>query len=156
MGSSNPSFLKPCKWVRVCIHCSPLNVQHHLWRAGGRQAAFHSHLLDSGEQCLKTDKFPLRKKKCSCLCTSALKIQRLFRDWAIETFWETTWLTAASSSFTSFAPCPSGLKLQWEIGLERFSFRQNIQKALGFAPSRSASKQAGSMWNPDPNKYKWN
>merc|ERR1711963_690571 len=36
------------------------------------------------------------------------------------------------------------------------SIRQNIQKALGFAPSRSASKQAGSMWNPDPNKYKWN
>merc|ERR1712156_936237 len=34
------------------------------------------------------------------------------------------------------------------------SIRQNIQKALGFAPSRSASKQAGSMWNPDPNKYK--
>merc|ERR1719319_746593 len=36
------------------------------------------------------------------------------------------------------------------------SIRQNIQKALGFAPSRAASKQAGSMWNPDPNKYKWN
>merc|ERR1712156_256823 len=35
------------------------------------------------------------------------------------------------------------------------SIRQNIQKALGFAPSRAASKQAGSMWNPDPNKYKW-
>merc|ERR1712020_242559 len=34
------------------------------------------------------------------------------------------------------------------------SIRQNIQKALGFAPSRAASKQAGSMWNPDPNKYK--
>merc|ERR1711936_337385 len=36
------------------------------------------------------------------------------------------------------------------------SIRQNIQKALGFAPSRAASAQAGSMWNPDPNKYKWN
>ena len=35
------------------------------------------------------------------------------------------------------------------------SIRQNIQKALGFAPSRAASKQAGSMWHPDPNKYKW-
>jgi len=35
------------------------------------------------------------------------------------------------------------------------SIRQNIQKALGFAPSRAASKQAGSMWQPDPNKYKW-
>jgi uncharacterized membrane protein (DUF106 family) len=35
------------------------------------------------------------------------------------------------------------------------SIRQNIQKALGFAPSRAASKQAGNMWNPDPNKYKW-
>jgi len=35
------------------------------------------------------------------------------------------------------------------------SIRQNIQKALGFAPSRAASKQAGGMWNPDPNKYKW-
>merc|ERR1712029_26684 len=31
------------------------------------------------------------------------------------------------------------------------SIRQNIQKALGFAPSRAASKQAGSMWQPDPN-----
>ena len=77
MGSSNPSFLKPCEWVRVCIHCSPLNVQHHLWRAGGRQAAFHPYLLDSGEQCLKTDKFPLRKNKNSWPCTSALKIQPL-------------------------------------------------------------------------------
>jgi len=35
------------------------------------------------------------------------------------------------------------------------SIRQNIQKALGFVPSRAASKQAGGMWNPDPNKYKW-
>merc|ERR1711915_582368 len=35
------------------------------------------------------------------------------------------------------------------------SIRLNIQKALGFALSRAASKQAGSMWNPDPNKYKW-
>jgi len=35
------------------------------------------------------------------------------------------------------------------------SIRQNIQKAFGFAPSRAASKQAGGMWNPDPNKYKW-
>ena len=34
------------------------------------------------------------------------------------------------------------------------SIRQNIQKALGFAPSRAASKQT-SMWTPDPNKYKW-
>merc|ERR1712142_1001034 len=34
------------------------------------------------------------------------------------------------------------------------SIRQNIQKALGFAPSRAASKQT-SMWSPDPNKYKW-
>merc|ERR1711976_350258 len=34
------------------------------------------------------------------------------------------------------------------------SIRQNIQKALGFAPSRAASKTT-SMWNPDPNKYKW-
>ena len=34
------------------------------------------------------------------------------------------------------------------------SIRQNIQKALGFAPSRAASKQSG-MWGPDPNKYKW-
>ena len=34
------------------------------------------------------------------------------------------------------------------------SIRQNIQKALGFAPSRAASKQT-SMWQPDPNKYKW-
>merc|ERR1712073_135352 len=35
------------------------------------------------------------------------------------------------------------------------SIRQNIQKALGFAPSRAASAQAGSLWHPDPNKYKW-
>jgi uncharacterized membrane protein (DUF106 family) len=35
------------------------------------------------------------------------------------------------------------------------SIRQNIQKALGFAPSRAASKQSGTMWGPDPNKYKW-
>ncbi|XP_077986069.1 calcium load-activated calcium channel-like [Glandiceps talaboti] len=28
------------------------------------------------------------------------------------------------------------------------SIRQNIQKLLGFAPSRSANKQAGSMWAP--------
>jgi uncharacterized membrane protein (DUF106 family) len=34
------------------------------------------------------------------------------------------------------------------------SIRQNIQKSLGFAPSRAASKQT-SMWTPDPNKYKW-
>ena len=34
------------------------------------------------------------------------------------------------------------------------SIRQNIQKALGFAPSRAASKQT-SMWATDPNKYKW-
>jgi len=34
------------------------------------------------------------------------------------------------------------------------SIRQNIQKALGFAPSRAASKQT-SMWTPDANKYKW-
>ena len=34
------------------------------------------------------------------------------------------------------------------------SIRQNIQKALGFAPSRAASKQT-NMWAPDPNKYKW-
>ena len=34
------------------------------------------------------------------------------------------------------------------------SIRQNVQKALGFAPSRAASKQT-SMWAPDPNKYKW-
>ena len=34
------------------------------------------------------------------------------------------------------------------------SIRKNIQKALGFAPSRAASKQT-SMWTPDPNKYKW-
>nr|ACO11139.1 Transmembrane and coiled-coil domain-containing protein 1 [Caligus rogercresseyi] len=34
------------------------------------------------------------------------------------------------------------------------SIRQNIQKALGFAPSRSASKQT-SVWSADPNKYKW-
>merc|ERR1712080_59229 len=30
------------------------------------------------------------------------------------------------------------------------SIRQNIQKALGFAPSRAASKQAGNMWNRTP------
>ena len=34
------------------------------------------------------------------------------------------------------------------------SIRQNLQKALGFAPSRAASKQT-NMWGPDPNKYKW-
>jgi uncharacterized membrane protein (DUF106 family) len=34
------------------------------------------------------------------------------------------------------------------------SIRQNIQKALGFAPSRAASKQT-SMWAPDASKYKW-
>nr|ACO15312.1 Transmembrane and coiled-coil domain-containing protein 1 [Caligus clemensi] len=34
------------------------------------------------------------------------------------------------------------------------SIRQNIQKALGFAPSRAASKQT-SVWSTDPNKYKW-
>merc|ERR1711862_300615 len=34
------------------------------------------------------------------------------------------------------------------------SIRQNIQKALGFAPSRAASKQT-SMWTPDASKYKW-
>merc|ERR1712218_125891 len=34
------------------------------------------------------------------------------------------------------------------------SIRQNIQKALGFAPSRAASKQT-SMWQPDASKYKW-
>merc|ERR1712142_868106 len=34
------------------------------------------------------------------------------------------------------------------------SIRQNIQKALGFAPSRAAAKQT-NMWSPDPNKYKW-
>ncbi|XP_070582285.1 calcium load-activated calcium channel-like [Ptychodera flava] len=28
------------------------------------------------------------------------------------------------------------------------SIRQNIQKLLGFAPSRAANKQAGSMWAP--------
>ena len=47
------------------------------------------------------------------------------------------------------------LTVQEEGRIIPFS-RQNIQKALGFAPSRAASKQAGSMWNPDPNKYKWN
>jgi len=35
------------------------------------------------------------------------------------------------------------------------SIRQNIQKVLGFAPSRAASKQSGNMWGADPNKYKW-
>lgn len=34
------------------------------------------------------------------------------------------------------------------------SIRQNIQKALGFAPSRAASKQ-NSVFGYDPNKYKW-
>ena len=34
------------------------------------------------------------------------------------------------------------------------SIRQNIQKALGFAPSRAASKQS-NPFGPDPNKYKF-
>ncbi len=37
------------------------------------------------------------------------------------------------------------------------SIRQNMQKLLGFAPSRAASKQGGAagMFGQDPSKYKW-
>ena len=31
---------------------------------------------------------------------------------------------------------------------------QNIQKMLGFAPSRTASKQSGSIFGPPPQQFK--
>ncbi|KYQ56337.1 Transmembrane and coiled-coil domains protein 1, partial [Trachymyrmex zeteki] len=34
------------------------------------------------------------------------------------------------------------------------SIRQNIQKMLGFAPSRTASKQSGSIFGPPPQQFK--
>lgn len=34
------------------------------------------------------------------------------------------------------------------------SIRQNIQKMLGFAPSRAASKQGGGMFGPAPGQFK--
>ncbi|XP_046482480.1 calcium load-activated calcium channel isoform X1 [Neodiprion pinetum] len=34
------------------------------------------------------------------------------------------------------------------------SIRQNIQKLLGFAPSRTASKQSGSIFGPPPQQFK--
>uniref|UniRef100_A0A1Q3FAS9 Calcium load-activated calcium channel n=1 Tax=Culex tarsalis TaxID=7177 RepID=A0A1Q3FAS9_CULTA len=34
------------------------------------------------------------------------------------------------------------------------SIRQNIQKLLGFAPSRAASKQAGGLFGPTPGQFK--
>jgi len=34
------------------------------------------------------------------------------------------------------------------------SIRQNIQKLLGFAPSRAASKQGGSLFGPNPGQFK--
>lgn len=34
------------------------------------------------------------------------------------------------------------------------SIRQNIQKLLGFAPSRAASKQSGSIFGPTPGQFK--
>lgn len=34
------------------------------------------------------------------------------------------------------------------------SIRQNIQKMLGFAPSRAASKQGGGLFGPTPGQFK--
>lgn len=34
------------------------------------------------------------------------------------------------------------------------SIRQNIQKLLGFAPSRAASKQGNSLFGPTPGQFK--
>jgi len=36
-----------------------------------------------------------------------------------------------------------------------FDYFQNIQKMLGFAPSRTASKQSGSIFGPPPQQFKW-
>lgn len=35
-----------------------------------------------------------------------------------------------------------------------FYFRQNIQKLLGFAPSRAASKQGGALFAAPPTQFK--
>lgn len=34
------------------------------------------------------------------------------------------------------------------------SIRQNIQKLLGFAPSRAASKQGNGLFGPTPGQFK--
>lgn len=35
------------------------------------------------------------------------------------------------------------------------SIRQNMQKLLGFAPSRAASKQSGGLFGAAPPQFKW-
>ena len=82
------------------------------------------------------------------------------KDFHIETCLEMTTLIVVSFSFTS---CMYILKY-WSTTHAYFvylkfrctmSIRQNIQKLLGFAPSRAANKQSGGLFGQQPPSLKW-